>query len=692
MNATPYGSTFVDRRSTVCQISLENGLKGIGFLIGKDLILTNNFVLPNDSSARKAEAIFFNITAQEIHVSLDPDTFFYTCPIPGLIGFVTIVSIHSDPRIAQIEHLALCIFDPRQHYTEVCFYLQMSGQLGFVAERYEACQVNPAYIRSLNEQELYDFMQIYRYSSSDHKAMRLMASCLWQDSGRDIETLTNFFKWLCSGNIDIAGGYQTEMILACLSECRSAQLEEIVWEACEIARFVSDVLKYRAMRPCLIRFMKISERVFVQVRDAAQEKGGELLDWFLKHRTVEKKAPHEDKAPPPTLDQIQEALDHKSPWVRRDGLKALGKTVAKMDGETLPILLRWVQLALKDRNKHVREQAVEVLENIMAHPSSTSLFPIIVDELYAALNSGDEWVVYPATIALRRIATYANAENTSEILNPLQAALKHEDPRIRAAAASSLGEMAEKVSEEWTPAILDWLHTALSDEDGIVREAITKALGKFAARSSQEDVSKILNWMHIGAKVQDMHPSAALLSGVPTPVPKESAPNVLVWICGALSNTDWDVLQAAVEALEKIVAHLDPQTLLRVLGWIQTNLKHKNYRVRLAAAQALEKMAPYAAREFLPELLDGIQTTLIDVEEVRLAGLEALYRLNERTLTFILRSTSQDYLHLKPFIFEHFIGQCIPIFKSFAVDESKLGNAQIDGFVGKADRNLSLPF
>ncbi len=109
------------RSLVVCRIILGKDLGGgTGFLIGKDLIMTNNHVLSSLESARDAQAQFFYTKDSEgVQVALNPDDFFCTSLSPDLLGFepikketfdFTIVSIHSHPKIREVSHLAFSIF------------------------------------------------------------------------------------------------------------------------------------------------------------------------------------------------------------------------------------------------------------------------------------------------------------------------------------------------------------------------------------------------------------------------------------------------------------------------------------------------------------------------------------------------------------------------------------------------------
>ena len=119
------------RAHVVCRIKIKDietgrGNVGTGFLIGRDLIMTNNHVLPSIKSARMAKAKFFYTTQslepaseKAVKVDLDPGNFFYTSLTSDPLGFkenkspnldFTIVSIKPHPRIATISKFAFSIF------------------------------------------------------------------------------------------------------------------------------------------------------------------------------------------------------------------------------------------------------------------------------------------------------------------------------------------------------------------------------------------------------------------------------------------------------------------------------------------------------------------------------------------------------------------------------------------------------
>ena len=116
------------RARVVCRIVLGQG-SATGFLIGKNLVMTNHHVLPNEATARKAQAIFFYTqgNAQAVQVDFDPDCFFCTSKTPDSLGFeplkihqldFTIIAIKPHPKITEISHLVFSIFDTPKPQTD----------------------------------------------------------------------------------------------------------------------------------------------------------------------------------------------------------------------------------------------------------------------------------------------------------------------------------------------------------------------------------------------------------------------------------------------------------------------------------------------------------------------------------------------------------------------------------------------
>src|ERR1700733_6813857 len=81
---TGWLSRLNGRALVVCRIVLGKNQGGAtGFLIGKDLIMTNNHVLSSLEAAGAAKARFFYTKDSEgVEVGLNPDNFFYTSPTP----------------------------------------------------------------------------------------------------------------------------------------------------------------------------------------------------------------------------------------------------------------------------------------------------------------------------------------------------------------------------------------------------------------------------------------------------------------------------------------------------------------------------------------------------------------------------------------------------------------------------------
>ena len=219
------------------------------------------------------------------------------------------------------------------------------GEMYFIHLTYQEYSL-AKYISSLSGQQQSTFVQTYRYKPQFHLVIRMLAGCLWEESNGDPKTLETFFEWLYTGHVDMIGSYQTELVLACLDECRSEKLEEMIWNKYPIADFVNYVLKHEATRDCLMRFMALSGKAFAQVMKAVQEDDTEeQVSWFfdnLEHCV------RGDYLSDRFWAFMSWGIQHPSKYVRESAVKALGKVATHADKETVPIILGLLQTALGD--------------------------------------------------------------------------------------------------------------------------------------------------------------------------------------------------------------------------------------------------------------------------------------------------------------------------------------------------------
>ena len=84
------------------------------------------------------------------------------------------------------------------------------------------------HISTLSEKEQKAFVQDYRYKPQFHLVLRMCAGCIAEKTNKNFLQLETFFGWLYEEPVDVVGSYQTELVLSCLEECCSPQLEEAI--------------------------------------------------------------------------------------------------------------------------------------------------------------------------------------------------------------------------------------------------------------------------------------------------------------------------------------------------------------------------------------------------------------------------------------------------------------------------------
>ncbi len=109
----------VDAMNAVCRVLQKNGEYGTGFVIHRQLIMTNNHVLPNkEACLGQRVQFYYEKDTDSIEVELDPEACFITSETPGSAPITekyldfTIVALktHPDPRIQEIYNKAISLF------------------------------------------------------------------------------------------------------------------------------------------------------------------------------------------------------------------------------------------------------------------------------------------------------------------------------------------------------------------------------------------------------------------------------------------------------------------------------------------------------------------------------------------------------------------------------------------------------
>ncbi len=461
------------------------------------------------------------------------------------------------------------------------------------------------------------FIQTYRYQPHFHLVIRMLAGCMWEVS-KDLQTMELFFEWLYSGHIDLVGAYHTELVLSCLDECRSEELEKRIWEKYKLGDFVGCIMERKATRDYLSRLMALSTPVCTQVvqhldKVGTQEKNNrKFLYWIFKH--VQQYA--NEKRFNQILGTIQKALDHpgSDSEVRRYAAEALGELAAHAGKENIPQILNMLQAALSDQDSGVRHNAAAALGALAAHAEKENISRIL-NALLKAMYDSDSWVRGSAARALGKLAAHAGKENILQILNALQMALSDRDWKVGRNAAEALGMLTAHAGKENIPQIFNGLLMTLSDQYSDVRQAAVEALGGLAAHAGKENIPQIFNGLlkTLGDQEEDVCRNAAgALGALAAHAGKENIPQIFNGLLKAMYDSDSWVRGSAARALGKLAAHAGKENILQILNALQMALSDRDWRVRRNAAEALGVLTAHAGKENILQILNALQMALSD--------------------------------------------------------------------------------
>ncbi len=326
------------------------------------------------------------------------------------------------------------------------------------------------------QDKLHAFIQTYRYQPHFHLVIRMLAGCMWEAS-KDLQTMELFFEWLYSGHTDLIGAYHTELVLSCLDECRSEELETRIWDKYKIGDFVGRIMEREATRDYLSRLMALSTPAFTQVAQhldkvETQEKNNKkFLCWFFDH--VQQYA--NVKRVPQILGMVQKAQSDPEEDVHCSAAEALGKLAAHVEKGNIPQILNMLQADLSYNEGGVREHAAEAIRELAPHAKKKNP-PQILNGLQKALGDPDSRVRKNVTEALGELAAHVAKENIRQSLAILQEAFSDRDSDVRRAAAKALGELAAHAGKKNIPQFLHILQEVLSDQDWLVRRSAAEAI------------------------------------------------------------------------------------------------------------------------------------------------------------------------------------------------------------------------
>ncbi len=415
------------------------------------------------------------------------------------------------------------------------------------------------------------FIQTYRYQPHFHLVIRMLAGCMWEAS-KDPQIMELFFEWLYSGHIDLIGAYHTELVLSCLDECRSQELEKRIWEKYKIGDFVGCIMEREATRDYLSRLMALSIPVFTRVIQHLEKLGAQgenavgFLRWFFEH--VGQYANEERVSQ--ILNMFQKALSDPNSWVRINAALTLGKLAAHAGKQNIPQILGMIQKAMSDPEIFVVGFAARALGKLAAHAGEENI-PQILNALQKAMAMCDPDIVVVgfAVKALGKLAAHAGKQNITQILNELQKAMRDPEWDRHISVADAIAELAAHARKQNIPQILDFLLKAMCGQYSEERSYAAKALGKLAAHAGKENIPQILNALQ-----------------------------------KALSDPEWEVRRAAAEALGELAAHAGKQNITQILNALQKAMCGQYSEERSYAAKALGKLAAHAGKENISQILN----------------------------------------------------------------------------------------
>jgi HEAT repeat protein len=501
------------------------------------------------------------------------------------------------------------------------------------------------------------FVQAYRYQPQFHLVIRMLASCLWAETRHNLEALGVFFEWLYSEPVDLIGSYQTELVLACLEECQSPQLEELVWGKYKIGDFVKQVVADKHLEDCLHRWMKLSKRVFLEVfKEVEKDKSlterflwaiqssfresywsDELFtfircclsdsDWNVLCSAVKilgKIVPHlGEKNIPILLDWVQTVLSNSDSYVRYSAVNALGEIAPHVGEKNILTLLGWVQTALSDSDWSVRRHSVATLSKITPHVGEKNI-PTLLGWVQTALSNSDSDVRRHSVATLSKIAPHLGEKNIPTLLGLVQTALSDSDSYVRCSSVETIGKIAPHLGEKNIPTLLGWVQTALSDSDEYVRRHSVATLSKITPHVGEKNIPTLLGWAQTALSDSDSYVRYSAVETI-----RKIAPHILLdWFQTAFSNPDKYIRRSSVETVGNIAPYVGEKNIPTLLGLVQTVLSDSDSHVRRFAFEALGEISPYVGEKNICTLLGWVQTALSDSDSyVRCSSVETIGKI-----------------------------------------------------------------
>ena len=562
------------------------------------------------------------------------------------------------------------------------------GVVKFLHQIYQQYSI-ARYLSSLSKidnkqvrEKLSRFVQRNRYLPRFRDVISMLAGCMWMDSNKNVKTLEMFFEWLYGGHKELVGSYQTELVLSCLDECRSVDLERRIWERYKIAEFVEGVLVHEGTRECLIRWMALSDRVFMQVlQHITKGDSPQMLAWFLKHLGSGLK----EEAIPLVLDLLQKALNHQEEEIRSAASSALIGIAQYVKEETVSQFLDLIHVVLANEDSRVRLEALVTIAKMSAHLKEKSALPIkariqivLLREIHAAFKIKTPGAL-ENVLSLREIhaafqiktllalenvlnflgelGPYLSTEAVALILACVQKALEDEDGKVSMRALHVLRKLSLYVKENGLISFLGCIRTALeNNEDDSTREFAVVSLGEVCLCVNEETLAPFLSCIQLAFsdEYESVRKAAAKALGtLGSHANKKVLSLLLDWVQSATKDGDDWVRQASLSALGALGPYVNTEILTQCLGYIRVSLEDEYEWVRKAAIEALGELAPFVREDVMIQFLGWIQISARD------------------ECTVVRHATALTLKKLAPFIKENLISQFLNRIQIALSDDDK---------------------
>jgi hypothetical protein len=543
-----------------------------------------------------------------------------------------------------------------------------NGEIYFTEPIYQEYSVAKL-ISDCSEKQQQDFVMRYRFKPQFQPIFRLLAGCIWENTHRDIKALEKFIGWIYGNPVgiesseqelsfhdpdeensfDLIGSYPLQLILSCLKECSSSQLEEIIWRKYKITDFVDYVSSFETTIDCLVRLMALSNRACEQVVKKLKKEGTNVRKFFdcLTTCVLEKK---HFRDPIAWLESI----------FYKDFPEVFGKPTTSIE-EVAPALLRILtsrplnpvkdsifsilshfKIILEDAEPRVRMSLAKIFGEIAQHlgPSYTHLLLSLFKTL---LEDKDSSIRQIASQALVPVAIHAQKSlHVFHFCDYLQTLLKDRTPHLLGNVIKSIGHL-KAIGDRDLRAICKCLQTTL-----IIAMPVVRRSSFGAQREGTNPYQMLVNCLKIAIK--DPEPNTRtyafeIFGAMAVHVEKGYVIEILHDLPNALRDPNSKVRAAVLESLQQVIetqiGSIGNMYIILITECLEGSLKDQEPSICKHAAELLKKIAKYRGKGYTPPIVeDGAAIANDQKLKAHIAAIEAFLEskegLNESNALLIL--------------------------------------------------------